>query len=379
MGHVGLSSAHNSLSYHGVSTGGDEVSGLNGFARHSTNGSSLGGAVAAASSVNGNNTTSAAPRNFHFDYVFGPDSKQTSVYDTAIAPLLSRFVEGYNVTVLAYGQTSSGKTFTMGTEAEDTSLLSHADTVSESTGIVPRALGWLFLWASQQQSGPGIDIRVSFIEVHNEELIDLVSRKKYQGISPPIFIREDTKGNILWNGAEEIPVADTRGALSLLVSGSQQRRTGSTNMNEKSSRSHAIYRITLTQTKTRTRSSSVAADGSADSIKEQVKVVSKLHFVDLAGSERLKRTKATAERQREGISINSGLLALGNVISALGDPQRSSHSFVPYRDSKLTHMLRDSLGGSAQTLLIACVSAAESNLHETINTLKYAARARNIK
>ncbi|KAJ2548995.1 hypothetical protein EV175_004614 [Coemansia sp. RSA 1933] len=150
-------------------------------------------------------------------------------------------------------------------------------------------------------------------------------------------------------------------------------------MNEKSSRSHAIYSIILTQTRMRTRSSSVAADGSVGTVREPVKIVSKLHFVDLAGSERLKKTMAVGERQREGISINSGLLALGNVISALGDTQRGSLSFVPYRDSKLTHMLRDSLGGNAQTLLIACVSAAEANLTETVNTLKYASRARNIK
>ncbi|KAJ1800447.1 hypothetical protein LPJ59_001090 [Coemansia sp. RSA 2399] len=381
------------LSYHGAAIGGigDDVFGP---ARHSiANGSALGGAASSANGIA--NTASSAPRTFKFDYAFGPDSQQPSVYETAISPLLNRFVEGYNVTVLAYGQTSSGKTYTMGTDADDVSLLSQCDAVSDTTGIVPRSLGWLFDWVAQQQQSPnsasdadprssleirqGVDIRVSFLEVYNEELIDLVALTQYRGVRPPIFIREDTKGNIIWTGVKEMPVSDARGALDILVSGSQERQTGGTQMNEKSSRSHAIYSIILTQTRMRTRSGSVAADGTVSAVREPVKIVSKLHFVDLAGSERLKKTMAVGERQREGISINSGLLALGNVISALGDTQRGSLSFVPYRDSKLTHMLRDSLGGNAQTLLIACVSAAEANLTETVNTLKYASRARNIK
>ncbi|KAJ2613563.1 hypothetical protein EV177_002477 [Coemansia sp. RSA 1804] len=388
--------AQGALSYHGgAGSLSDDV--FSGPSRHSSinGGSGLGGAASLAANSSANGISNAAPRTFKFDHAFGPESQQSSVYEAAISPLLSRFVEGYNVTVLAYGQTSSGKTYTMGTDPDDTSLLSQASMESESTGIVPRALQWLFNWAAQQQSSAnmasksgsrpssaiqqGVDIRVSFLEVYNEELIDLVALTQYRGVRPPIFIREDTKGNIIWTGVKEMPVADARGALDILVSGSQERQTGGTKMNEKSSRSHAIYSIILTQTKMRTRSGSVAADGTVPIVREPVKIVSKLHFVDLAGSERLKKTMAVGERQREGISINSGLLALGNVISALGDTQRGSLSFVPYRDSKLTHMLRDSLGGNAQTLLIACVSSAESNLTETVNTLKYAARARNIK
>ncbi|KAI8325473.1 kinesin-domain-containing protein, partial [Martensiomyces pterosporus] len=343
-------------------------------------------------------STQGLPRTFSFDYAFGPESEQHTVYDTAIAPLLARFVEGYNVTVLAYGQTSSGKTYTMGTDAEDASLLVRDDS-SASAGIIPRALSWLFQWAQTQQPGGeegesgnassgdenvhrsssangGIDIRISFLEVYNEELIDLIALRQSRGVRPPIFIREDAKGNILWTGVKEVPASDAQDAMSILIEGSRERQTGGTRMNEKSSRSHAIYTIALTQTRLRRRSNSAESSGS---VREPVKIVSKLHFVDLAGSERLKKTLAVGERQREGISINSGLLALGNVISALGDTQRGPFSYVPYRDSKLTHMLRDSLGGNAQTLLIACVSAAEANLAETVNTLKYAARARNIK
>ncbi|KAJ2386152.1 hypothetical protein GGI23_006558, partial [Coemansia sp. RSA 2559] len=278
---------HGPLSYHGMAMGGigDDVFGPS---RHSiANGSALGGAASSANGIA--NTASSAPRTFKFDYAFGPDSQQASVYETAISPLLNRFVEGYNVTVLAYGQTSSGKTYTMGTDAEDVSLLSQCDAVSATTGIVPRSLGWLFSWVAQQQqqspnsasdAGPrssleirqGVDIRVSFLEVYNEELIDLVALTQYRGVRPPIFIREDTKGNIIWTGVKEMPVSDVRGALDILVSGSQERQTGGTHMNEKSSRSHAIYSIIMTQTRMRTRSGSVAADGTVSAVREPVKI-----------------------------------------------------------------------------------------------------------
>ncbi|KAJ2492644.1 hypothetical protein IWW37_001255 [Coemansia sp. RSA 2050] len=287
----------------------------------------------------------AAQRAFHFDYAFGPEAGQAAVYDAAVAPLLQRFVEGYNVTVLAYGQTSSGKTYTMGTESDD------------GSGVVPRALRWLFAWWAGQDAGRRGSVRISFLEVYNDELIDLVAQTQGRGVRRPVFVREDAKGHVVWTGVKEVAVTDADAALAVLADGSRERQTGGTRMNDKSSRSHAIYSVTLAQART----------------------VSKLHFVDLAGSERLKKTLAVGERQREGIAINSGLLALGNVISALGDPPRGAPSFVPYRDSKLTHMLRDSLGGSAQTLLIACVSQAESNVAESLNTLKYAARARNIR
>ncbi|KAJ2768547.1 hypothetical protein IWQ57_003490, partial [Coemansia nantahalensis] len=339
-----------------------------GAARHS--------AVGGANGSGGPGGAAAGPRSFHYDHVFGPEASQPAVYDAAVAPLLARFVEGYNVTVLAYGQTSSGKTYTMGTDAGDTLAADGSD--GHGVGIVPRALHGLFAWAQTQPGDaaaaalrPGVDIRVSFLEVYNEELIDLVARTQSRGVGPPIFIREDAKGNILWAGVREVAVATAADALGLLIDGSRERQTGGTRMNEKSSRSHAIYSITLAQTRLHAR-------GDSERAAEPVRIVSKLHFVDLAGSERLKKTLAVGERQREGIAINSGLLALGNVISALGDT-RGPLGHVPYRDSKLTYMLRDSLGGNAQTLLIACVSAAEANAAESINTLKYAARARNIK
>ncbi|KAI8148369.1 P-loop containing nucleoside triphosphate hydrolase protein, partial [Fennellomyces sp. T-0311] len=211
-------------------------------------------------------------------------------------------------------------------------------------------------------------IKVSFVEIYNEELNDLLNDAAPTE-RPPITIREDAKGHIYWTGVKEVAVHSTDDVLYHLEQGTRNRATGATDMNEKSSRSHAIFSVSLKHEKW---TAAASDDG------EWMITNSKFHFVDLAGSERLKRTAAEGDRRKEGININAGLLALGNVISALGDPsKRSTH--VPYRDSKLTRLLQDSLGGSAATLMIACASPTEYNLSETLNTLQYANRARNIK
>ncbi|ORZ09229.1 hypothetical protein BCR42DRAFT_122502 [Absidia repens] len=238
-------------------------------------------------------------------------------------------------------------------------------------GIVPRFIYTMFEQLSQRQNNNNDhhhQISVSFLELHNEDLVDLLSpsvhtlKKENQ---PMVVIREDSSGAICWSGIREEVVTNPEQLLCLLEKGSVARTTAATDMNISSSRSHAIFSIQLRQT--------ISND------QGQTKTTtSKFHFVDLAGSERLKRTNAVGSRAKEGISINSGLLALGNVISALGDESRRV-SHIPYRDSKLTRLLQDSLGGNSQTLMLACVSPAWSNHKETINTLKYANRARNIK
>ena len=160
--------------------------------------------------------------------------------------------------------------------------------------------------------------------------------------------------------------------MSLLEMGNAARHTGTTQMNEHSSRSHAIFTISLCQVD---KNRKTAEDGSWHSHRH---IVSKFHFVDLAGSERVTKTGNTGERFKESIQINSGLLALGNVISALGDPRKKS-SHIPYRDAKITRLLKDSLGGSAKTVMITCVSPSSSDFDESLNSLKYANRARNIR
>ncbi|CAG8434361.1 7837_t:CDS:2 [Scutellospora calospora] len=336
---------------------------------------------------------------FSYDYVFGPESTQEEVYTNAIVKLVENFLDGYNVTILAYGQTSSGKTHTMGTA--DNSSIS-----SDSKGIIPRAMETLFTTLNSMQcKNQKFCIKVSFIEIYNEDLIDLLGEGDMESRSQ-VTIREDSKGTILWNGLQEIKVNSVDDVISHLARGSLNRQVGATEMNSKSSRSHAIFSVIMSQQKfvgsstpTPTAIRPATPSRLADSKRiarsssnlnlrmsrrfdegDWVTVTSKFHFVDLAGSERLKRTSAVGERAKEGISINGGLLALGNVISALGDPNKAKHvTHVPYRDSKLTRLLQDSLGGNAKTLMIACISSSESNLNETINTLKYANRARNIK
>ncbi|KAG1080592.1 hypothetical protein G6F42_023287 [Rhizopus arrhizus] len=271
-------------------------------------------------------------------------------------------------------QTGSGKTFSMGTGLE-------SSVNPEHEGIVPRCIVDLFRnleERSESNSEFNYEVYVSFLELYNEELIDLLSpqlqqqaaaNKRRSGVplqpasnTVEVTIREDIAGNIYWSGVREERCYNPEELLSFLSKGSLCRTTGSTEMNTVSSRSHAVFSVILKQQKSA----------------EEPSITSKFHFVDLAGSERLKRTNAQGDRAKEGISINSGLLALGNVISALGDEARRT-SHVPYRDSKLTRLLQDSLGGNSQTLMLACVSPSDSNFMETLNTLKYANRARNIK
>ncbi|XWS23987.1 hypothetical protein CRYUN_Cryun28dG0062500 [Craigia yunnanensis] len=311
---------------------------------------------------------------FTYDYVYGgATSPSSAIYDDCVAPLVDALFHGYNATVLAYGQTGSGKTYTMGTNY----------TGEGSTGgIIPKVMETIFKRVEATKHSTEFLIRLSFIE---EEVFDLLDSNptalsKVEGASLakptapgrlPIQIRETVNGGITLTGVTEAEVRTKEEMASYLSRGSLSRATGSTNMNSQSSRSHAIFTITMEQKK--------IANGVNDDIGDDI-LCAKLHLVDLAGSERAKRTGAAGMRLKEGIHINKGLLALGNVISALGDEKkRKEGGHVPYRDSKLTRLLQDSLGGNSKTVMIACVSPADTNAEETLNTLKYANRARNIQ
>ncbi|KOS14795.1 kinesin-like protein [Malassezia pachydermatis] len=315
---------------------------------------------------------------FSFDRVFDVDAAQTTVYQTSVAPLVQRFLDGYNTTIFAYGQTSSGKSYSMGTSEESETLLleeEDMDELGDRIGIIPRAARQIF-HTLRDMSDPDSEYKltVSFLELYNEDLIDLLS----DPIDEPcqVQIRETRAGEIVWMGLRQHAVASEHEVVRLLQDGMAMRQTHETEMNAQSSRSHAIFSITLTRQR-RTVQERAPSSLGQETI---VTTTSKLHFVDLAGSERLKRTAATGDRAREGIAINSGLHALGNVISILSDPARSKRAVhVPYRDSKLTRLLQDSLGGNAHTLMIACVSSTEGNVSETLNTLQYAQRARRIR
>ncbi|XP_047322326.1 kinesin-like protein KIN-4C [Impatiens glandulifera] len=325
--------------------------------------------------VNGEPQVQIGSHTFTFDYVFGNrGSPSTQIYDQCVGSIVESLFQGYNGTVLAYGQTGSGKTYTMGTNynGED-----------HGAGIIPKVMQTIFSKIETKKNKTEFLIRVSFIEIFKEEVFDLLDPNTHtlargDGAKPsgpsraPIQIRETTSGGITLAGVTEAEVRTKEEMASYLLRGSAARATGSTNMNSQSSRSHAIFTISLEQRRTASCTAGIVQD---DDI-----LCAKLHLVDLAGSERAKRTGADGTRFQEGIHINKGLLALGNVISALGDEKkRKEGGHVPYRDSKLTRLLQDSLGGNCKTVMIACVSPADTNAEETLNTLKYANRARNIQ
>ena len=289
------------------------------------------------------------------------------------------------------------------------------DSSPDQQGIVPRGIHALFQSLTMRKLNSPTTFKfqvfASFLELYNEDLLDLLNpAPKASGDRPrtaggsatergwgELSIREDGQGGIMWVGVKEEECRSPDELMRLLQKGSLCRTTGATDMNMTSSRSHAIFSITLKQQTfspapqergtgegagglLKTADSELTIDSNETIDPENSpgtwhRLVSKFHFVDLAGSERLKKTNAVGDRAKEGIAINQGLLALGNVICALSEDK----PFVPYRDSKLTRLLQDSLGGNSQTLMLACVSPSDSNYQETINTLRYADRAKNIK
>ncbi|VDL70027.1 unnamed protein product [Nippostrongylus brasiliensis] len=334
--------------------------------------------------------TIGTDRSFTYDHVFDQATQQHEIYQSCIQNLVHGLFDGFNATVLAYGQTGSGKTYTMGTAFDASAVAEH------EVGVVPRALSHVFHRVAELKREareanilePNFEVSVQFIELYNEEIIDLLANDRCSSLN--VRIHEDARGEIYLHGATSKQVQDLHSTLEILRNGALNRTVAATNMNEQSSRSHAIFSLLLKQQRV------VPQSGDAPSTQvyfnycrgileskemspfpqeiEMEVLTAKFHFVDLAGSERLKRTGATGDRAKEGISINCGLLALGNVISALGGAN-GKVSHVPYRDSKLTRLLQDSLGGNSRTLMVACVSPSDSDFVETLNTLKYANQA----
>eukprot|EP00557_Chaetoceros_sp_GSL56_P008121 CAMPEP_0176495698 /NCGR_PEP_ID=MMETSP0200_2-20121128/10802_1 /TAXON_ID=947934 /ORGANISM="Chaetoceros sp., Strain GSL56" /LENGTH=1451 /DNA_ID=CAMNT_0017893607 /DNA_START=672 /DNA_END=5027 /DNA_ORIENTATION=- len=374
-------------------------------------------------SIGGSTASYGVNKSFVFDKAFSPETKQNQIFQQCIEPLVGACLSGYNATVLAYGQTGSGKTFTIlgpsteGIFAQDDGVSARAS----QAGVIPRALRDLFsklegIKKRQQGYGRGTledmadtmedascssgsdrpyqyEVRIQFLELYGEEIRDLLN------VSGNKLVIRDGGGGVEPEviGASEVKVNSAEEALLCLMRGTLRRVTGATAMNSESSRSHAIMSVIVEQTTVLrpgsagsvvsagsdsigndgivTRSSSTTTSGNTDIETKR----SKFHFVDLAGSERQKRSLAQGQRLKEGIDINKGLLVLGNVISALGDPKKQGKVFVPYRDSKLTRLLKGSLGGNHKTLMIACVSPSSINMEESLNCLRYANRAKNIQ
>ena len=321
------------------------------------------------------NKLKVGSKEFSFDAVFDPDTCQEDLFNVCAHNLVLGCFHGYNATILAYGQTGSGKTHSMGTGS--TIGLS-----AEQIGIVPRVFDFIFEELENRRRDPeftNFELKVQFLELYGEDIHDLLDTTKMDSgeKGKQLKIREDRGTISIENLKSEIVTSKTE-CITLLNKGIGQRVTSATKMNEGSSRSHAIFTVTISQKIVKVAPAN-PDDPTPEAVQQSEENISaKFHFVDLAGSERIKKTGATGKRMQEGISINKGLLALGNVISALTD-EKKRESFVPYRDSKLTRILQDSLGGNSRTTMIACASPADSNMDESLSTVKYAARARNIK
>ncbi|KAI4463904.1 kinesin-like protein kif11 [Holotrichia oblita] len=290
-------------------------------------------------------------KRYVFDRVFDCHSSQQEIYNAVVSPLIPEVISGYNCTVFAYGQTGTGKTYTMeGFHDQDNQI---------SSGIIPRALAQIFKVLSNMNTESSV--KVSYLELYNEELFDLLS----QCNTPKairIFEDKAQKGSVILQGLEELSVTELGQVYKILEQGSERRRIASTLMNSSSSRSHAVFTIVV-------HTREITVEG------EELVKTGKLNLVDLAGSENISKSGAIDKRAREAGSINQSLLTLGRVIKAL--TEKNTH--VPYRESKLTRILQDSLGGRTKTSLIATISSANVHMEETLNTLEYAMRARCIQ
>ncbi|GMH74744.1 hypothetical protein TL16_g06544 [Triparma laevis f. inornata] len=303
---------------------------------------------------------------FTFDRVFAPNSTQEEIFDKVVSSLVDDSLNGYNCTVIAYGQTGSGKTHTM--EGPP-----NCDFSDPESGVLPRVATKLFSTVANRrtelkETAFECAVTMSVIEIYLEKIVDLLDTSsplsKKNGDSELLRIREDTSGSVYLEGVVEHVINDPSGLLKCLGDASQKRSTGAHSMNARSSRSHLVAIITITQKTSTTGTTS-----------------GKLYICDLAGSETVRKTGAGGKRLKEAQAINRSLSALGNVIKALTpvDNNNSSNPHVPYRDSKLTRLLQDSLGGNAKTALIVTCSVSSYNVSETMSTLRFGNRAKRMR
>uniref|UniRef100_A0A8C8APB8 Kinesin-like protein n=1 Tax=Otus sunia TaxID=257818 RepID=A0A8C8APB8_9STRI len=302
-------------------------------------------------------TDKTSRKTYTFDMVFGAQAKQIDVYRSVVCPILDEVIMGYNCTVFAYGQTGTGKTFTM--EGERSPNEEYTWEEDPLAGIIPRTLHQIF--EKLTENGTEFSVKVSLLEIYNEELFDLLNPTPDVGERLQMFDDPRNKRGVIIKGLEEITVHNKNEVYQILERGAAKRTTAATYMNAYSSRSHSVFSITIHMKET-------TVDG------EELVKIGKLNLVDLAGSENIGRSGAVDKRAREAGNINQSLLTLGRVITAL--VERAPH--IPYRESKLTRILQDSLGGRTKTSIIATVSPASINLEETLSTLEYAHRAKNI-
>lgn len=285
---------------------------------------------------------------FVFDRLFDEDSSQYQVYNNTTRPLLDSVLDGYNATVFAYGATGCGKTHTI-------------SGTPENPGVIFLTMKELYEKIESLSDTKIFDVSLSYLEIYNETIRDLLNPAT---LCKNLVIREDANNKISVANLSSHRPHSVEEVMELIVQGNKNRTSSPTEANATSSRSHAVLQINVIQ------------KGRTGDITEE-HTFATLSIIDLAGSERAAATKNRGARLNEGANINKSLLALGNCINALCDPRRRNH--VPYRDSKLTRLLKFSLGGNCKTVMIVCVSPSSQHYDETLNTLKYADRAKEIK
>lgn len=304
---------------------------------------------------------SSRSKKFQFDHVFSPSSSQQEVFNVcSITNLIDNAFEGYSVTIFAYGQTGSGKTFTIigSEECVNTQILSN-----QHAGIIPNSIKYIFDKLNQlNKSSLHIEskkfqIHTSFCEIYNENINDLLSPS-----SKNLVIRFSNSQGFFVEGLLLVECQSSNDIVEILIEGSKNRKVGSHLLNQDSSRSHTLLTIYIVN----------------EDLELHSKKYGKITFVDLAGSERLKESGSSGGMIKETGNINKSLFVLGKVISALAD-KKASKQHIPYRDSKLTMLLMDSIGGSSKTLMIACISPFIDWMEETLSTLNYASKSMNIQ
>ncbi|KXZ50597.1 hypothetical protein GPECTOR_15g280 [Gonium pectorale] len=305
---------------------------------------------------------SEPPKAFTFDQVYDWTCQQRDVFDITARPLIDSCIEGYNGTIFAYGQTGTGKSHTM----------EGKDDPPELRGLIPNTFRYVFEIIARDSGTKEFLVRSSYLEIYNEEVRDLLGKDH----SKKMELKESPDRGVYVKDLSQFVCKNYEEMNKVLKAGKDNRQVGATLMNQDSSRSHSIFTITIECIEKLEGAADKAPKPGAKGGDNNHVRVGKLNLVDLAGSERQDKTGATGDRLKEGIKINLSLTALGNVISALVDG-KSGH--IPYRDSKLTRLLQDSLGGNTKTVMVANIGPADWNYDETMSTLRYANRAKNIQ
>ena len=333
--------------------------------------------------------TANAQGSFKFDYVRCEGALQREIFETIGKDVVEKFLEGFHGCVIAYGQTGAGKTFTMqgsndyshsNNDNNNNNEAANDDDDDINDGLIPRALRRIFQECERgRENGVEHEVECAYLEIYNEQLTDLFNERGCSGGDDMMMndndtnnnsnnnndcflqIREDPKNGTFVENLTKVQVNTAKETYDAFLRGSLRRRVGETEMNRNSSRSHSVFSITLKSTELHAEKKRT------------------LHLVDLAGSERQKATEAAGARLKEASAINKSLSALGNVIKSLVDVANGRDRHVPFRDSKLTWLLKDALSGNAKCAVIACISPALINADETASTLKFASRAKLVK